>query len=189
MGKADHAAVPAAQNRLVAPAEIASRAISGFTEDGHFIAFVDAAGNIEAASDGIFGAWHPSERWPPLCRCGNRERPHRQAPGSGRSSSYPAGLARLTDTRHLLVVIDEDQLTTKAVSGPSAGIGAAADTALVTEAVQYNGRHQHPTRTRRGPTPGVVKDIASATTRCWLDRAEMGAAAATGRQPAYAGAA
>ncbi|TIM59250.1 MAG: hypothetical protein E5Y58_35975, partial [Mesorhizobium sp.] len=34
-------------------AEIAARAISGFTEDGHFIAFLDANGNIEAASDGF----------------------------------------------------------------------------------------------------------------------------------------
>ncbi|TGT23008.1 PAS domain-containing sensor histidine kinase, partial [Mesorhizobium sp. M4B.F.Ca.ET.172.01.1.1] len=32
----------------------------------------------------------------------------RLVPGTG--TSYPAGFARLTDTRHLLVVIDEDQL-------------------------------------------------------------------------------
>ncbi|TIV72322.1 MAG: hypothetical protein E5V89_06010, partial [Mesorhizobium sp.] len=35
------------------PAEIAGRAIGGFIEAGHFIAFIDAQGHFEAASEGF----------------------------------------------------------------------------------------------------------------------------------------
>ncbi|WP_292168894.1 hypothetical protein, partial [Mesorhizobium sp.] len=51
--KAIMLALPAAHTGSRGAAEIASRAIGGFTEDGHFIAFIDAAGMVEAASDGF----------------------------------------------------------------------------------------------------------------------------------------
>ncbi|TPN80495.1 PAS domain S-box protein [Mesorhizobium sp. CU3] len=109
--KAIMLAVPAAQTSSRSPAEIASRAIGGFTEAGHFIAFVDAQGHIEAASDGFAALGIKPETLAALVQdvasSGDRI-VKRLVPGAG--GSYPAGFARLTDARHLLVVIDEDQL-------------------------------------------------------------------------------
>ncbi|TPI14245.1 PAS domain S-box protein [Mesorhizobium sp. B4-1-1] len=104
-------AVPAAQVSSRSAGEIASRAIGGFTEAGHFIAFVDAQGDVEAASDG-FAALGIEPRTlaalvADVASSGDRV-VKRLVPGT--NTSYPAGFARLTDTRHLLVVIDEDQL-------------------------------------------------------------------------------
>ncbi|UCI25734.1 PAS domain S-box protein [Mesorhizobium sp. B2-8-5] len=104
-------AVPAAQISSRSAGEIASRAIGGFTEAGHFIAFVDAQGDVEAASDG-FAALGIEPRTlaalvADVASSGDRV-VKRLVPGT--NTSYPAGFARLTDTRHLLVVIDEDQL-------------------------------------------------------------------------------
>ena len=46
-------AVPAAVGGARSEREIAARAIAGFSEAGHFVAFVDAQGGIEAASPGF----------------------------------------------------------------------------------------------------------------------------------------
>jgi PAS domain S-box-containing protein len=104
-------ALPAAQTSSRSAGEIASRAIGGFTEAGHFIAFVDAQGDVEAASDG-FAALGIEPRTlaaliADVASSGDRV-VKRLVPGT--DTSYPAGFARLTDTRHLLVVIDENQL-------------------------------------------------------------------------------
>ncbi|CDX16276.1 PAS/PAC sensor signal transduction histidine kinase [Mesorhizobium plurifarium] len=104
-------AVPATQTSSRSAGEIAGRAIGGFTEAGHFIAFIDAQGDVEAASDG-FAALGIERRTlaalvADVASSGDRV-VKRLVPGA--DTSYPAGLARLTDTRHLLVVIDEDQL-------------------------------------------------------------------------------
>lgn len=104
-------AVPAAQTGSRSAADIATRAISGFNEDGHFIAFVDAAGTVEAASDGFAAlAIRPETLAALVADVASQDDRivKRLVPGS--ATSYPAGFARLTDTRHLLVVIDEDQL-------------------------------------------------------------------------------
>lgn len=104
-------AVPAAQTDSRSAADIAARAISGFNEDGHFIAFVDAAGTVEAASDGFAAlAIRPETLAALVADVASQDDRivKRLVPGS--TTSYPAGFARLTDARHLLVVIDEDQL-------------------------------------------------------------------------------
>lgn len=109
--KAIMLAVPAAQTGSRGAGEIAARAISGFTEDGHFIAFVDASGRLEAASDGFSALGILPETLAALVAdvAGESDRiVKRLVPG--RTVSYPAGMARLTEERHLLVVIDEDQL-------------------------------------------------------------------------------
>ncbi|CDX33355.1 PAS/PAC sensor signal transduction histidine kinase [Mesorhizobium sp. ORS 3359] len=123
--KAIMLAVPAAQTSSRSGGEIAGRAIGGFTEAGHFIAFVDAQGGVEAASDG-FAALGIEPRTlaalvADVASSGDRI-VKRIVPGSG--TSYPAGFARLTDTRHLLVVIDEDQLDGEQ---PAAGQGDRPD--------------------------------------------------------------
>ncbi|MDX8482941.1 PAS domain S-box protein [Mesorhizobium sp. VK24D] len=109
--KAIMLAVPAAQTGSRSASEIASRAIGGFTEAGHFIAFVDAQGRVEAASEGFGALGIKPETLAALvadvASAGDRV-VKRLVPGAG--TSYPAGFARLTDQRHLLVVIDEDQL-------------------------------------------------------------------------------
>ncbi|RWB68661.1 PAS domain S-box protein [Mesorhizobium sp.] len=104
-------ALPAAQTNSRSAAEIASRAIGGFTEAGHFIAFIDAGGGVEAASEGFYALGIKPETLAALvadvASAGDRI-VKRLVPGAG--TSYPAGFARLTDERHLLVVIDEAQL-------------------------------------------------------------------------------
>ncbi|MBZ9924640.1 PAS domain S-box protein [Mesorhizobium sp. BR1-1-4] len=104
-------AVPAAQTGSRSAAEIAGRAISGFTEDGHFIAFIDAKGNVEAASEGFSALGIQPATLAALVAdvAAEGERIVKRLVPGGRTS-YPAGLARLTPERHLLVVIDEDQL-------------------------------------------------------------------------------
>ncbi|MGX9571309.1 PAS domain S-box protein [Mesorhizobium sp. f-mel] len=135
--KAIMLAVPAAQTGSRS-AEIAAQAISGFTEDGHFIAFVDAKGNIEAASDGFSALGILPETLAALVSDVASESDRivkRLVPGG--TTSYPAGLARLTDERHLLVVIDENRLDSEAGSagersaGGETAIGAAAADAAV----------------------------------------------------------
>ncbi|WP_363282379.1 PAS domain-containing protein, partial [Mesorhizobium sp.] len=132
-------AVPATQTGSRSAAEIAARAISGFTEDGHFIAFVDANGNIEAASDGFSALGILPETLAALVADVANESGRivkRLVPGG--TASYPAGLARLTDERHLLVVIDENQLDSEAAPAGERSAGAAADAAVQPKAEQDN---------------------------------------------------
>ncbi|TIP88983.1 MAG: PAS domain S-box protein, partial [Mesorhizobium sp.] len=132
-------AVPATQTGSRSAAEIAARAISGFTEDGHFIAFVDANGNIEAASDGFSALGILPETLAALVADVANEGSRivkRLVPGG--TASYPAGLARLTDERHLLVVIDENQLDSEAAPAGEPSAGAAADATVQPKAVQDN---------------------------------------------------
>ncbi|MBN9218047.1 MAG: PAS domain S-box protein [Mesorhizobium sp.] len=117
--KAIMLAVPAAQTGSRSAAEIAAKAISGFTEDGHFIAFVDARGNVEAASDGFSRLGIQPATLAALVAdvAAEGERiVKRLVPGG--KTSYPAGLAQLTPERHLLVVIDEDQFEDSAAASP-----------------------------------------------------------------------
>ncbi|TJV77069.1 MAG: PAS domain-containing sensor histidine kinase, partial [Mesorhizobium sp.] len=92
------------------------------TEAGHFIAFVDAQGHVEAASEGFAALGIRPETLAALvadvASVGDRI-VKRLVPGA--STSYPAGFARLTDARHLLVVIDEDQLDGERNDQPDAG--------------------------------------------------------------------
>ncbi|MER8425636.1 PAS domain S-box protein [Mesorhizobium sp. M1403] len=123
-------ALPAAQTGSRSAAEIADRAISGFTEDGHYIAFVDAKGNIDAASDGFSSLGIQPETLAALVADVANESDRivkRLVPGG--SNSYPAGFARLTDERHLLVVIDEDRLDGEAPVGERAGAEAGSEAA------------------------------------------------------------
>ncbi|RWA98073.1 PAS domain S-box protein [Mesorhizobium sp.] len=132
-------AVPATQTGSRSAAELAARAISGFTEDGHFIAFVDANGNIEAASDGFSALGILPETLTALVADVANESGRvvkRLVPGG--TASYPAGLARLTDERHLLVVIDENQLDSEAAPAGVLSAGAAADAAVPPKAQQDN---------------------------------------------------
>ena len=104
-------AVPAAQTGSRSAADIAARAISGFNEDGHFIAFVDAAGTVEAASDGFAAlAIRPETLAALVADVASQDDRIVKRLVPGGTTSYPAGFARLTESRHLLVVIDEDQL-------------------------------------------------------------------------------
>jgi PAS domain S-box-containing protein len=104
-------AVPAVQTGSRSASDIAARAISGFTEDGHFIAFVDGAGTVEAASDGFAAlAIRPETLAALVADVASQDDRIVKRLVPGGTTSYPAGFARLTEARHLLVVIDEDQL-------------------------------------------------------------------------------
>ncbi|WP_353642413.1 ATP-binding protein [Mesorhizobium sp. WSM2239] len=103
-------AAPIAQAASRGPAEAAERAIGGFNEPGHFVAFIDGRGEVEAASAGFdeLGISHETLAALVAEIGGGPERIARRVIRGG-SARLPAGLARLTDepARHLLVVIDE----------------------------------------------------------------------------------
>ncbi|TIO10027.1 PAS domain S-box protein [Mesorhizobium sp.] len=175
--------VPAAQTGSRSAAEIATRAISGFTEDSHFIAFVDAKGNIEAASDGFSALGILPKTLAALVAdvAGESDRiVKRLVPGG--TTSYPAGLARLTDERHLLVVIDEDQLDAEASAGERGAETetgtdtAAADAAVQPEAVQDNA----PPTTVTEIAPAAVEEIPASAEHDISDAAEESPDAASG---------
>lgn len=103
-------AVPAAQAISRGSRDIAANAIKGFTEPGHFLAFVDGGGEIEAATDGFAELGIATSTLAGLVSSVARERDRiikRAIPAAG--GYLPAGLARLSDdpARHLLVVVDE----------------------------------------------------------------------------------
>jgi PAS domain S-box-containing protein len=149
-------AVPATQTGSRSAAEIAGRAIGGFTEDGHFIAFIDGNGGIEAASDGFSALGILPETLAALVADVAHEGDRivkRLVPGG--PTSYPAGLARLTDTRHLLVVIDENQLDddTRRDDETTSGDGGEETPNLTTGAA-----------TEGNPLPETDQDMSSMAT-------------------------
>ncbi len=102
--------VPIAHAASRSGSEIAERAIGGFTEDGQFLAFLDARGQVEAASQGFGGLGIAPDTLAGLVADvnGQADRIVRRMVATA-AGPLPAGLARLTDdpARHLLVVIDE----------------------------------------------------------------------------------
>jgi PAS domain S-box-containing protein len=102
-------AAPITQTASRGQAE-AERAIGGFNEPGHFVAFVDGRGEVEAASAGFGELGISRDTLSDLIAeiGGGTERIARRLIRGG-SGRLPAGLARLVDepARHLLVVIDE----------------------------------------------------------------------------------
>ncbi|MEQ1953889.1 ATP-binding protein [Mesorhizobium yinganensis] len=92
--------------------EIAARAIGGFTEPGHLVAFLDGDGVVEAASPDFFVRHVSRQVLADLVTevAGETDRLVKKIISTG-SSRLPAGIARLRDNpaRHLLVMIDEGQ--------------------------------------------------------------------------------
>jgi PAS domain S-box-containing protein len=82
-------------------------AIGGFSEPGHFIAFVKSGGQIEAASPGFDRLGLTEQALAEMAGAATDDRRIVKRLLSGRRGSLPAGLARLTPDRHLLVAIDE----------------------------------------------------------------------------------
>ncbi len=119
-------AVPAGQAASRSSSEIAANAISGFTEPGHFLAFVDGRGTVEAATEGFAQLGISTSTLAELVSAVVSERDRmikRIIPAS--SGRLPAGLARLTEQRYLLVVVDEQV----EASDGSVPAGAADETA------------------------------------------------------------
>jgi PAS domain S-box-containing protein len=94
-------------------ADIAARAIGGFSTPGHAVAMLDRSGAIEAASRDFAALGIAPNTLSDLVAevSGERDRVVKRIIEAG-TSRLPAGIARLSDDppRHLLVVIDEDQL-------------------------------------------------------------------------------
>ena len=100
-------AILLAQPATAGVAGCCERAIGGFAAAGHFLAFVDADGAVEAASPGFERLGLTREALAGMAREADGYRPIVKRMLPGRRGPLPAGLARLTDARHLLVVIDE----------------------------------------------------------------------------------
>ncbi|MEO5321835.1 PAS domain S-box protein [Mesorhizobium sp. CC13] len=101
-------AVPATGAASRSAGEVAAAAISGFAAPGHFLAFVDARGDVVAATDGFsgLGIARPTLAGLVAAVAGERDRMIKRAIPAA-AGHVPAGIARLTDERHLLVVVDE----------------------------------------------------------------------------------
>ena len=84
------------------------RVIGGFGAAGHFLAFIDAAGVIEAAGPGFARLGLAQEALADMVREASERRPIVKRMLEGRRGALPVGLARLTDKRNLLVAIDEN---------------------------------------------------------------------------------
>ncbi|RRI03037.1 PAS domain S-box protein [Mesorhizobium tamadayense] len=150
-------AMPAAQTGSRSAAEIASRAIGGLTEAGHFIAFVDAQGHVEAASEGFAALGIRPETLAALVAdvASAEDRiVKRLVPGA--STSYPAGFARLTDARHLLVVIDEDQLDGQQDDQPDGDRAAAPESAPTISEDKSTAAEAEPARENDTRAPAVT---------------------------------
>ncbi|MGF7007261.1 PAS domain S-box protein [Aminobacter sp. BE322] len=101
-------AVPVAGGASRSAGEVAAAAISGFAAPGHFLAFVDIHGDVVAATDGFsgLGIARPTLAGLVAAVAGERDRMIKRAIPAA-AGHVPAGIARLTDERHLLVVVDE----------------------------------------------------------------------------------
>ncbi len=108
------------------------RAIGGFAAAGHFLAFVDAKGAVEAASPGFARLGLTQQALAGMAHEADEEQRIVKRMLPGRRGPLPAGLARLTADRHLLVVIDERGEEDEAPAEPQAvgtiDIGTAAET-------------------------------------------------------------
>ena len=104
--------VPAINTGSRATSEIAERAISGLDEPGSFVALLDAAGQVAAASAGFDRLGIPADTLAALAGAARNAEDRlvkRLVPvGEGR---LPMGIARLVDNPaiHLLVVVDETE--------------------------------------------------------------------------------
>ena len=149
-------ALPATQGASHNAAEIATRAISGFKADGQFLAFIDGKGGVEAASQGFSALGITEQTLSALVADVAREQDRvlkRLVPAA--KSSYPAGIARLTDepARHLLVVIDEGTEAGATQPAPASQTASEGDRPRATTAEGWRaaddsvsttaGEHQH----------------------------------------------
>ncbi|MBL8580119.1 MAG: PAS domain S-box protein [Mesorhizobium sp.] len=84
------------------------RAIGGFSQPGHFIAFIDTAGTVEAGTPGFERLGLSATTLAAMVgESDDAQRVVKQLV-EGRRGPLPAGLARLTDGRSLVVVVDEN---------------------------------------------------------------------------------
>ncbi|MBX3584180.1 MAG: PAS domain S-box protein [Rhizobiaceae bacterium] len=89
-------------------AEALAAAIGGFSQPGHFLALVDGAGKVEAASPGFARLRLTDEALAALAADGNDDvRVVKRMIPSPRGP-LPAGLGRLTESRNLVVVVVEN---------------------------------------------------------------------------------
>ncbi|PWJ79769.1 PAS/PAC sensor signal transduction histidine kinase [Pseudaminobacter salicylatoxidans] len=127
-------AVPAAQGGARGEGEIAARAIGGLEGHGQFAAFVGADGAIEAASEGYGALDIARQTLSELVAEVEmaRDRLVKRMIRSGKGL-LPAGIARLADepSRHLLLVIDEEDEEFEEVAPASVEPMLAASEAVV----------------------------------------------------------
>jgi len=85
-----------------------TRGIGGFSQPGHFIGFIDSAGAVEAATPGFERLGLSATTLAAMVgESGDAQRVVKRLV-EGRHGPLPAGLARLTDNRSLVVVVDEN---------------------------------------------------------------------------------
>lgn len=135
-------AVPAEQTGAGGEADIAQHAVGGFSEPGHFLAFLDAQGQVEAASEGFSSlSLEPFRLSQLVAEFGQQGQRllKRVLPVPG--GRLPVGVARLTDdpVRYLLVVVDErDDATQESIASDEELKTASVETSPAIEQPQQS---------------------------------------------------
>ncbi|MCX7303000.1 MAG: PAS domain-containing sensor histidine kinase [Hyphomicrobiales bacterium] len=107
----------------------ARRATTGFAQGGHFVAILDRSGQVEAASKGFERLGLATEALASLSSEATAERRIVKRMLSGKRGPLPAGLARLTESRNLVVVVDENWAELPEEPAQGAGQDAPAEAA------------------------------------------------------------
>ncbi|MGE3306493.1 MAG: ATP-binding protein [Rhizobiaceae bacterium] len=125
--------------------DVAERIIAGLSQPGQFVALVGAGGTVAASSPGFERIGLSAETLAGLVdqAAGQRDRLVKRMIAAG-ARRVPAGLARLTDTANLLIVVDES--LAEAPPPEAVADSASADEPVVVPAAE----------------PAVVADVAEA---------------------------
>ncbi|MDQ6435161.1 histidine kinase dimerization/phospho-acceptor domain-containing protein [Mesorhizobium sp. LHD-90] len=175
-------------------AEVAARAIGGFSQPGHLVAFLDETGAVEAASEGFVARAIPAPVLAALVRDVTEEsdRLVKKIVSAG-AARLPAGIARLRDqpARHLLVVIDEAQEADP--QAPSSDDGTAQSTAAASAAPEPAGMAADEPETMpavrqddAGTQPEAVSATAGADTFAVVSEGDAATIAPEGAVPTSA---
>ncbi|MDQ2704546.1 MAG: PAS domain-containing sensor histidine kinase, partial [Pseudomonadota bacterium] len=138
---------------------VAARAIGGFAAAGHFLAFIDAAGAVEAASAGFDRLGLRQEALAAMAREASDGGRIVKRMAQGRRGLLPAGLARLTDDRLLLVVIDEGHAEGHGEDEDEPAAPEAADEASAEAAGETAAPEQADAEPRFEGQPAAAREI------------------------------
>lgn len=176
-------AVPAALGASRSPAEVAERAIAGFSEAGHFVALIDGTGGITAASEGFSDLGIPASTLSGLA-ADVLHAPDRLVKRLVRAGAarLPAGMARLVDQPplSLLVVVNED-VTADEEDIPADALEAAPgddhDEPPVEPAAEAPASQEGPPPENSPPAPDQRSSAGKAEDDHWYFNAGEGKAA------------
>jgi len=150
----------AAPEKSRSEAAAAARVIGGLSQPGQFVALIGADAGVSAASPGFERLGITADTIQGLVASVARQADRlvkKMVPAGSRR--LPAGIARLTDTAHLFVVIDEHQEETGQAAQPIGQTPAAAEPVATIAAATAEAEPAPATATEIEPAP-IAAEIA-----------------------------